>query len=246
MNDQDKFRRLAAISTLLAALALVATHLVHILAIGFDFAVAADLASMIALGDQTAEGFRWGAMLDAFGYYLLLVPAALYLWRWLRPHSPNLVDLLTAVGLGGLFIGASEAVIRLSAMTGMMHAYVSAAGPAREMLVVVFKVLIDVVFFGLATLAPFLFSVWVLGLGLVLRHERRMFGLDTVGLGLLELALFVGALFQIDPVVVVVQGLTLLLAPVWVFGLGIVIWRNRGAAEQTPGRAPAVEHFTST
>jgi hypothetical protein len=245
MNDQTTFRRLAAIATLLAALALAATHIVHLAAIDFDFEVVADLASMIALGDRAADGFRWGAMLDAFGYYLLLVPAALYLWHWLRPHSPYLVNMLTAVGLGGLFIGASEAVTRLNAMTGMMQAYVQAASPEREMLVVVFRVLIDVVFFGLATLALCLFAVWVLGIGLVLRHERRIFGLATVGLGLLELALFVGALFRIGPIVVVAQGLTTFIAPVWVLGLGIVIWRNRDVAEHTPDPAPAVEQFAS-
>lgn len=226
MNDRTLFRRIAAVSAILVGPLLVATHLVHLLAIDFDVEVVSDMASMIALGDQVAESFRWGAILDIFGYYLLLVPVVLYLWHWLRPHSPNLVNLFTVCGLGSLFVGASEGAIRLSAMTGMMHAYVPATGAEREVLAVVFKVLMDVIFFGLATLALFLFAVWLIGIGLVLQRERRAIGLATIVLGIAEMILVAASLFQVYPIAVAVQGITTLLLPVWPLWLGIVIWRH--------------------
>jgi len=226
MKDQTLFKRIAAISAILVGPLLVTTHIVHLLGINFDVEIVSDMASVITLGDHVAEYFRWGAIIDMFGYYLLLVPVALYLWHWLRPHSPSLVNLYTVCGLGSLFIGASEAAIRFSAMTGMMNAYGPATGPEREVLAVVFKVLIDVIFFGLATLSLFLFAVWLVGIGLVLQRERRVSGLFTAIFGIAEIVLVVGSLFHIYPIVVAVQGITVFLSPIWALWLGIVIWRH--------------------
>lgn len=45
-------------------------------------------------------------MADSFGYSLLLAPAALYLWYWLKPRNPAAVTLYTIASvvhiLGGL------------------------------------------------------------------------------------------------------------------------------------------------
>ncbi len=226
MNDKTVFKGIAAVSAILAAPVQLIFLSIGFLAIDFNAEIMADQSLMIALGDQAAEMFRWGEVLDIFGFYLLLIPVALYLRHWLHPHRPNLVDLFTLFGLGSIFFGVAGAAIRFGAMTEMMHAYVQASGAEREMLAALFQVLIDVIFSGLSTLEILLMGGWVLGMGLVLRRERRAFGLFTTMLGIAYLVTVAGVLFQIDAIIVAFTGIVVPLFPIWTVWLGIAIWRR--------------------
>ena len=77
MNNEASFQRLAAITSLLATLLAFGS-------IGFQavvLGVTADPFShptyILGVGANGAALFRWGLILDMFGYYLLLVPLAL-------------------------------------------------------------------------------------------------------------------------------------------------------------------------
>ena len=226
MSDQTLFRRIAAISAILAGPLQLAFMVIGFIAIDFNTEIMADQSLMIALGDQAAEMFRWGEILDIFGFYLLLIPVVLYLRHWLRSHSPNLVNLFTVFGLGSIFFGVAGAAIRYGAMTEMMHAYVQASGAGREMLAIAFKILIDVIFSGLSILEVLLTGGWVTGIGLVLRREQRVFGLFTTMFGIAYLVTVAGGLFQIDAIVVAFTGIIVPLFPIWMLWLGIVFWRR--------------------
>lgn len=239
MNDQTSFKRIAAISAILAALLQLTFMLIGFLAIDFNPEIMADPSQMISLGERGARIFRWGEILDIFGFYLLVVPPALYLWCWLRPHSPNLVNLCTVFGLGSLFTGVAGAAIRFGAMTEMMHAYAQASGAEREMLAAVFKVLTDVWFLGLSFLEITFTGIWLLGIGLVLRRERRTLGLVTTILSIGYLGTVVGGgIFQIDALVALFTGIVTPLFPIWKLWLGIVIWRRDEQSE--PALEPAM------
>jgi hypothetical protein len=226
MNDQTLFKRIAAVSAMLAAPVQLVFMIIVFLAIDFNTEIMADQSLMIILGNQAAEMFRWGEILDIFGFYLLLIPVVLYLRHWLRSHSPNLVNLVTVFGLGSIFFGVAGAAIRYGAMTEMMHAYAGASGAEREMFAVAFKVLIDVIFSGLGTLeVPFL-GVWLLGIGLVLQRERRAFGLFTTILSIGYFGALAGGLLQIDLLIVLFTGIIVPIFPIWTIWLGIVIWRR--------------------
>jgi len=126
MNDQTSFKRIAALSAIIAGPVALASFVVVSLAVAFDFEVMNDTAALVLLGAGAAEIFRWGEVLGTFGFYLLLVPAALFLRYWLRPRSPNLVDLYAVMGLAYLFIGAAGAALRASVLPAMMAAYADA------------------------------------------------------------------------------------------------------------------------
>lgn len=72
-------------------------------------------------------------------------------------------------------------------------------------------------------------GIWFLGIGLLIRSERRMLGYFTVVLGFLLLLNGLGVLVEHD--VLTLIGLTgnLLLAPLWALWLGITLlrWRLR-------------------
>lgn len=112
MNDQTSFRRIAAISAIISAPLALGAVVIHILAVEFDFSLMPDQARLITLGERAAELIRWGDILGIFGYYLLLAPVALYLWYWLKPHSPRLVTMYTVSGLANIFIGVIGAGLR--------------------------------------------------------------------------------------------------------------------------------------
>ncbi len=245
MNDQTTFRRIAAISTIVAGPAALASFFIVSLAVAFDFELMNDTAALLSLGAEAAEIFRWGEVLGAFGFYLLLVPAALFLWRWLRPQSANLVDLYTVLGLAYLFIGAVGAALRASVLPAMMAAYAEAPAADQAAIAADFRTMTVVIFIGLGALEALLGRVWLLGSGLVLRGERRLLGILTVMLGLAYFGYGAGEWFRIEPLITL-GALAFLVLPFWAVWLGIVIWQNPKRAEPAIEPATTAEHFAST
>ena len=86
-----------------------------------------------------------------------------------------------------------------------------------------------------------LLGIWWLGIGLVLRNERRMLGNFTTVMGIAALGTSVGTIFHIEPLIML-EGIVFLLSPFWALWLGIVIWQRGEQSEQlreaatTPGR----------
>ena len=245
MDDQTTFRRIAAISTIVAGLAALATFFVVSLAVAFDFELMNDTAALVSLGAEAAEVLRWGEVLGTLGYYLLLVPAALFLWRWLRPQSSNLVDLYTVLGLAYLFIGAVGGALRASVLPAMMAAYAEAPAAEQAVIAADFRTMTVVIFIGLGALEALLGGLWLLGSGRVLRGERRILGLVTAMLGLAFLGYGAGEWLRIEPLISL-GALLFLVWPFWAVWLGVVIWRNPKRAEPTIEPVTTAEHFAST
>jgi hypothetical protein len=239
MNNQTSFRRIAAISTIIAALLILASIVVLSLAVEFNFEFLDNAAGLITAGlDAGAAGlFRWGSILELFGYFLLLIPATLYLWYWLRPRNPGLVTLYTVLGLTSIVLGVIGAAIRASFFPPMMIAYPQAAEAQRAVLEVVFRAVTDFTFESLYALDSILAGVWWLGIGLVLRAERRSLGMTTVILGIAVLGAGAGWLLRVDPLARL--ELFYFFEPFWALWLGVVIWRGAGKSEQRVEAATA-------
>ncbi|MDX1416684.1 MAG: DUF4386 family protein [Candidatus Promineifilaceae bacterium] len=237
MNNETFFRRIAAISAIISAPLAVAGLVIVSLAVDFNFELMSDQAGLIALGAQSAEFFQVGEFLTVFGYHLLLIPVILYLWHWLRPHDPNLVNLYTVFGLGFIFIGVPGVIMRANVLPEMMRAYAEAPSAQREVLEVVFKILTDMAFTG--GIEVILLGIWWLGIGLVLCRERRLLGIVTTVLGIAALGVGVGAIFHIEPLIML-EGIVFLLSPFWTLWLGIVIWQGTEKSEQRVEAATAV------
>ena len=236
MNDQTTFRRIAAISAILSGPVALASFYVVSLAVAFDFELMNDTAALVSLGAGAAAIFRWGEVLGTFGFYLLLVPAALYLWRWLRPQSSNLVDLYTVFGLAYLFIGAVGGALRASILPAMMVAYSEAPAADQTAIAADFRTMTVVIFIGLGALEALLGGVWLLSIGRVLSRERRVLGIVTAAIGLVFFGYGAGEWLSIEPLISL-GALAFLIWPFWAVWLGIVILR--GAERSMPAMEPA-------
>ena len=76
-----------------------------------------------------------------------------------------------------------------------------------------------------AILDPLLVGIWFLGIGLLLRSERRLFSIFSIVLGISALLSSLGVILGIEAIALlgVIYGL---LAPVWALWLGIDLLRK--------------------
>jgi hypothetical protein len=225
MDDHAQFRRLAAVSAILAALVAVGSAVLSVAAVGGNTQAYIDY-SLSGFVPNGAEIYRWAMLTDTFGYYLLLGPLALVLHEWLKPHSPNLVRLYTLCGLGYILIGAIGAIVLSAVVPRLVSDYAQAAAPRQEILEVVFRAFYDMVDRGLWNpLEMILASVWWLGIGLALRRERAILGLVTIVVGIAALLDAVGRIFGIEAIYQVGVGGIFILVPAWAAWCGIELLR---------------------
>jgi len=70
-------------------------------AANFDFAAFDNPALIIAVGAKAAGLIYWSMILDTFGYYLLLAPAAVFLWLWLKSKNHgNILGMASLAAIG--------------------------------------------------------------------------------------------------------------------------------------------------
>jgi hypothetical protein len=94
----------------------------------------------------------------------------------------------------------------------------------------VFEVVTDLGIAAFFSLSYVLGGVWWLGIGLILRVERRILGVATVVQGIATLGYGVGVMLRVEPLAIL-EPLTFF-APIWALWLGIVILRSAGNTEQ--------------
>jgi hypothetical protein len=239
MNNQSSFKRIAAITAILAGVLNLVAWVPGSLAVDFNFEFLENPGDLLTAGlePDAIRLFRWGEILGVFGFCLLLLPAMLYLWYWLKTRSPRLVTQYTVLGLTSIVLCVIESAIRISIWPPMMAAYPQAAEAQREVLQIVFRALTDFAFESMYALNSILFGLWWLGIGLVLRAERRVLGIATAIMGVAILGAGLGWLLQVDPLARL--ELFYLFEIVWLIWLGIVIWRHDEKREQVMEAIPA-------
>lgn len=237
-KDESTFRRMAGISAITAALLILAASIVLSMAVDFNFDFLSAPGDLItaSLDEGAVSLFHWGSILELFGIFLLLIPLTLYLWFWLKPHSPRWITLFTVLGLFSIVIGVIGAAIRATLWPTMMLAYPQAAEAQRLVLDMVFKAVTDFAFEGLYPIDLLLAGLWFLGVGLLLRAERLILGLTTAIMGIAHFAAGFGWLFQID--LLARLELLTLLVPLWLLWIGIVIYRRDEDEQQMPALDP--------
>jgi hypothetical protein len=245
MNDQTLFKRITAVSAIVSALLMLAANIVTSIAVDFRFEFLADPAGLLTAGLDTGSLrlFRLGEIMGVFGYCLLLIPLTIYLWYWLRRHNSGFVSLITILGLISIIFGVLEYGVRFTIWPSMMVAYSQAGEVQREVIQVVFSAVTDFAFEGMYGLSAILFGIWGLGIGLVLRTERRILGIITAVMGVAILGAGFGWLLQVDPLARL--EMFYFLEPVWAVWLGLVIWRRDEGTENMPVQADSIMPLSS-
>ena len=162
-----------------------------------------------------------------FSYYLPLLPVALFLWRWLGSRDPDWVLFYTSCGLGYILIGATGAAILAAVHPPLINAYAQASVEQRPVLETVFSAIWNMVYRGMwGILEVVLAGIWFLGIGLLLRGERRLFSIFSIILGISALLDSFGNMFSVETLASISLYIYLLLAPVWALWLGIDLLRK--------------------
>lgn len=222
MNDHRSFQRFAAVTAIVSFPLALASVVLSTLPINFSPDVATNPALMLSVGTDGANLLRWGMILDMLGYYLPLLPVALFLPRWLKPRNPDWVRFYTICGLGYILIGSVGAATLAAVQPSLILAYGQASVEQRYGLETVFITIWNMVFGGMWKLGGALAGVWFLGIGLLIRDERRIFSIISMILGasaLLGIILGVKAISWLGAI----YGF---LAPIWALWIGIDLLRK--------------------
>ena len=230
MADENRLRRLAGWAAILAAVLAFGSTLLGLAAVNFNSAdTYANPSSMLALGARGAALLRWSSIADMFGFYLLLMPLALYLGSWLRPSSPHLVTLYSVCGLCYALIGAIAAALMAAVLPPLIRTYATASPQQRESLQLIFDSFYRAGFQGLFNpLEMLVGATWWLGMAPLLRQERRALGTFTTVLGIAALLDALGVILQIEVVFMIGLAGVLLLIPLWALWCGVEVLKADG------------------
>ncbi len=209
------------------------TIVVSFAAVGFDMAtfyesVSQNAAGMLPILAENPSLAWWPSLFDFFGFYLLLIPLAVYLWRRYQPRYGDWSTLFTVCGLGYLLFGAMGAAVLAVVFSSQAAAY-GVAGSSTEQMVVtaVFAAFGDAIQRGVwGILDPILGGVWWLGVGLFLREDHRFLGWTTILLGVINLIGGVGAIVRLDDIAGLCLNVYFILAPVWAGWMGLTLLRH--------------------
>jgi hypothetical protein len=226
MNDHRSFQRFAAVTAIVSFPLALASDVLLVLPTNFSPDVATNPVLMLSVGTDGANLLRWGMILDMLGYYLPLLPVALFLQRWLGPRNPDWVRFFTICGLGYILIGAIGAATLAAVQPSLILAYGQASVEQRYVLETVFVTMWNLVFEGMWKLGGALVGVWFLGIGLLMRDKRRIFSIVSMILGASPFLVSLGMLLGIKALFLLGASIFGFLAPVWALWLGIDLLRR--------------------
>lgn len=226
-SDERSFQKLAAVAAILSVPIAYAGEYFGFTAIDFDPTAFSEPGTLIQLGTEGAALLWWDWRLLIFGYYLLVAPAVVFLWYWLRPKRPLLVTLLTLCGLAYVFFGALGAAINAAVWPELMTEYARAGPEQRAVLETVFAPFATMIAVGVwGIFNRIVAGIWWIGIGALLRSERRLLGWFTIVVGAFSTIAAVGNMAVVAPLTGIGTMGYLFLAPVWAFWLGVDLWRR--------------------
>lgn len=235
--QNDRFQRVAAVTAIIAAPFSYLLTFTLLQAVSFDFTILGSPSELIAIGKNGALVFKWTMVLDIIGQYLLLLPLILFLWYWLRPKAHLTVTLLTIGGVVYIFIGALGVSINAAVFPDLMTQYADAGPERRAILEPIFATFANAIMVGSwGIFVRMVGGLYWVGIGALLRTERRYAGYFTVLVGVFALLSAIGNVLQIGPLIGVGTLGYLLGFPAWALWLGLVLYRNPRISPVERGR----------
>ncbi len=228
MNDNYSFQQFAAITAVVSFFTAMASNVLQGIPVNFNPNVTANPVLFLSVGTHGANLLRWGLILDMLGYYLLLLPLALFIHYWSKAKNPIWVNFYTTCGLGYILIGATGAVTLAVVQPPLINAYAQGSVEQRTFLETIFGTIWNIVYGGMWNiLGELLAGVWFLGIGLLLRSERRIIGIIGMIVGASALIDSLGNIVGMESLALVGLSVFIILAPIWMLWFGIDLLRKR-------------------
>ncbi|MCA9875139.1 MAG: hypothetical protein KC441_15825 [Anaerolineales bacterium] len=231
MNDK-RFQQLAAWTAVISVFFAWGTILVSFVAVGLDLetfyaSVSQNAAGMLPILANNPSLAWWPSIFDLFGFYLLLIPLALYLWRRFQVQHGQWAALFSVCGLGYLLFGALGAAVLAVVFSSQAAAYAAAGSSEQVVITAVFAAFGEAIQRGVwGILDPLLGGVWWLGIGLLLRRELPPLGWTTIVLGLINLVGGLSAAVRLDAIAGICLNIYFVLAPLWAGWMGLTLLRK--------------------
>jgi len=227
MKNTHSFQRMAGVTLVAASVLAVASLFVGLVGVDYNFDAFSGAEAILAAGAEAADYIRWSLILNLFGNYLLLTPAALLLWYWLRPHSPAFADFYTLGGLLFIFIGGIASGVLAAVWPDTISDYAAASAPQRDVLGAVFLNFTRAMENGLqGPVQNIPAALWLLGMGPLLKNERRALGYLTLLFGFFMFLNSLGGLLNHESLSMIGFSGNFLLHPIWALWLGVDLLRN--------------------
>jgi hypothetical protein len=226
-NEEVLHRRATAVVTIAAGVTSLASLVVGLSGADFDFEAVSESATFIALGTDAVAPVRWGLWLSMFGSYLLLVPVALLLLRWLRQDDPVAADLSAVAAGFYVLLGAAGASVLASTLPDLIQQYADADAATRAGLLSDFDLARRIGEDGLQGVVQNVAgAAWFLGMGSLLRRHRPALGAAAMAVGAFLVVNAAGIMVDVEALRFI--GLTgnVLLAPAWAIGMGTWLLRS--------------------
>lgn len=238
MTRHATFERITALTAISSAPLAFACLFFALDAVHFDVDALADPSTAWVSGARAAQALRRSMVLDMFGYYLLLVPAVIWLDRELRPRAGPIATLVTACGFGYVLVGAIGAAVLAAALPHLLTAHAQASASERETIAIVVRASLDTVHGGLWNLLEMLLAgVFWSGAGVLLLRRRPHFAVLTLVLGASAALDGIGSATEIAPLASTSLSVYLVLAPVWALCLGVLAARDSAGPRTRVGNA---------
>jgi hypothetical protein len=227
MKDHYSFQRFAAITAIVSFFTGIASDVLQGIPVNFNSEFPIDPAIFLAVGNHGATLLRWGLILDMLGYYLPLLPIALFIQNWLKTKNPLWIRFYTTCGLGYILIGAVGAIALAVVQPPLIASYTQASADQRQTLETIFGTIWSIVYGGMWNiLGEGLIGIWFIGIGSLLRSERRVFGIITMIVGASGLLDSLGNILGLESLALVGVSTYIILAPIWALWLGIDLLRK--------------------
>src|SRR5215216_1758073 len=216
MNDNYSFQRFAAITAIVSFFTAMASNVLQAIPVNFNSEFPINPVMFLSVGINGANFLRWGLILDMLGYYLPLLPIALFIQDWFKTKHPIWTRFYTICGLGYILIGATGAVTLAVVQPPLINAYAQASVEQRLVLETIFGAIWNIVYAGMWNiLGELLVGIWFLGIGLLLRSERRVLSIITMIVGISALVDSFGNIVGIESFALVGLSVYIILAPIW-------------------------------
>ncbi len=224
MEQQNSFRKTVGWLTIISAPFAFANFALTGIAGGGE----QDLYNFFKVGENGGNIMKWSWLADMMGYYLLLVPAIFLLHYWLKNKNPYWISIFTFCGLAYILAGSIGAAMLAKTWPTLISGYANADEGAKEMYRIVFNNITEMVYGGIWGYLEFLLAgIWWIGVGFIMKSERKLLGIATMTLGFFTLAATLGDVFELKFIALIGLIVTLLFAPIWAAWLGMTILRGK-------------------
>lgn len=232
MNDTRSLRRLAAITAIVATPLALASLILTAAAGSFNVYAIGDPTITLTSGSGGAYVLSLAFAASTLGFGILMLPSAVYMWRWLRPKSPGMADMYTIFGICYLTVQAVSTAFLYTVWPSLVNNFGIATTEQQKIVTLFFDTLYDGIVLGVLGMNFVFIGVWLIGMGSLMKSERTLMGVFTMIVGVFSALSFVAHVtFLASGITMftqVVGSIALVLTIVWPLLLGVSLLRSVG------------------